>query len=421
VTWLALAFAAAIQGGPQAGTEHTFERTKGSVVTVEVHSGNRDAKNSLGSGYLVSGQGLIVTNYHVVGSFVSHPKRHQVRIRTAARECAATLVQFDVANDLAVLQAPCVDGPALKLAAVVPPAGSPIVAFGNPHGLGLSLIEGIFNGFAGKGVVPRMLLSMPLNSGMSGGPILDRAGTVIGTNVSVMYLSNSLSFGVPASAALALLARPPLSADESALREETTRQLAAIEAATTARAVDAFVGGDPAEVVSVGGAVARRPPDIFECWDHTQVFKDQGITKTRYGCDLQFTPSIEDIGPVGSVELLYEHFAATGSRHGFYDHLEDHGGAHLDVTARDPQNGILSAPHCVADRVKAGDLTWKVNTCVSALVKHPGFFQFDVVATSINLPRQAAFVALHMKGARSGPFSRMLSALLRDTKARPAP
>ena len=420
MTWLALVAAAALQAATP-GTERTFERTKASVVTVEVHSGNKDAKNALGSGYLVSADGLVVTNYHVVGSFVSHPTRYQVRVKTATRECPASLVQFDIANDLAVLRAPCVEALPLTLATAVPPTGSSIVAFGNPHGLGLSLIEGIFNGFAKKGVVARMLLSMPLNSGMSGGPILDGSGAVIGTNVSVMYLSNSLSFGVPASKAAALLTRPPLPSEEHALRDEASRQLAAIEAATTASVVDAFTDARQAQTVTVGGAVGRRPPEPFECWDDTDVYKDQGITKTRFGCDLQFTPSIEEIGPVGSVELLYEHFAATGSRHGFYDHLEDHGAAHLEVQPRDPNNGVLSAPECVADRVAAGDITWKVNTCVSALVKHPGFFQFDVAATSVNLPKQAVFVALHMKGTRPEPFARLVALLLRDTKARATP
>src|SRR5688572_19033502 len=124
---LALFAAAALQDAVPAGTERTFERTRGSVVTVEVHSGNKDAKNALGSGYLVSATGLLITNYHVVGSFVSHPARYRIRVKTAARECPASLVQFDVANDLAVLQASCVDATALRLASDVPPPGSPVV------------------------------------------------------------------------------------------------------------------------------------------------------------------------------------------------------------------------------------------------------------------------------------------------------
>ena len=63
----------------------------------------------------------------------------------------------------------------------------------------MSLIEGNANGFATKGVVPRLLLSMPLNSGMSGGPILNVRDQVVGTNVSARTLS---AMSAPASSRL---------------------------------------------------------------------------------------------------------------------------------------------------------------------------------------------------------------------------
>ena len=134
------------------------------------------------------------------------------------------------------------------------------MALGNPHGLGLSLIEGIFNGFAAKGAVDRMLLSMPLNSGMSGGPILDTQGRIIGTNVSVMYLSNSLSFGVPAAKIAPLLAAPPVVIERAALRKDVTRQLDALEASMVRRAVAPYVAaGDRARPGSEGRRRGGRP------------------------------------------------------------------------------------------------------------------------------------------------------------------
>jgi hypothetical protein len=388
---------------PSPASARIYDRVKASVVTVEVHSGNQEAKSALGSGYVVSTPGVVVTNYHVVESFLAEPERYEVRVRAGAESFPAIVRAFDVENDLAVLSVPNLQAAPLAIAPSLPAPGSPIVALGNPLGLGLSLIEGIFNGFAAKGAVDRMLLSMPLNSGMSGGPILDTQGRIIGTNVSVMYLSNSLSFGVPAAKIAPLLAAPPVVLERAALRKDVTRQLDALEASMVKRAVAPYAApGD--ETARVGGAETRRPPEVFECWDDVEVQEQQGITKARFGCDLQFTPSIEDLGPVGTISLLVEHFRTTGGRYGFYSHLESHGPAHLEAEAQDPEGGTLSAPECVSDRVSAGAHVWKTSACVSALVEHPGFFNYDFVATTVTHPRVAAFVAVHMKGVHPASF-----------------
>jgi S1-C subfamily serine protease len=399
---------------PSPATARTYERVKPSLLTVELHSGNREARSSLGSGY-VAAPGLVVTNYHVVSSFVAEPDRYEIRARTATGDLPATLRAFDVENDLAVLAVTGIAAPPLALAPALPAPGSPIVSLGNPHGLGLSLIEGIFNGFAAKGAVDRMLLSMPLNSGMSGGPILDAQGQVIGTNVSVMYESNSLSFGVPVAKVAPLLATAPVALDRAALQKEVTRQLSDLESSMASRVVAAYVAPG-SDVARVGGSETRRPPDVFECWDDTEVHEQQGLTKSRLGCDLQFTPSIGDVGPVGTVSLLVEHFRSTRGRYGFYDHLEDHGPAHLDVEAQDPEGGVLSAPECVSDRVAAGAHVWKANACVTALVDHPGFFNYDLVATTVTDPREAAFVAVHMRGVRPASFRTFTERALTSTR-----
>jgi S1-C subfamily serine protease len=415
---IALVLQAATTGGvpepPSPATARTFERVKPSLLTVEVHSGNREAKSSLGSGY-VAAPGLVVTNYHVVSSLVSEPERYEIRLRTAVGDVPARVKAFDVENDLALLDAPGVKSAALPLAQALPPPGSPIVALGNPHGLGLSLIEGIFNGFAAKGAVDRMLLSMPLNSGMSGGPILDGQGRVIGTNVSVLYDSDSLSFGVPVSKVGPLLAAPAVALDRASLQAELTRQLSALEASMVKRVVAAYV--EPGtETARVGGAETHRPPDVFECWDDTEVHEQQGLTKSRLGCDLQFTPTIGDLGPVGSISLLVEHFRTARGRYGFYSHLEGHGGAHLEVGPHAPEEGTFSAPQCVSDRVAAGAQVWKTNACVSALVDHPGFFNFDLAATTVTDPRAAAFVAVHMQGVRPASFRAFTERALSSTR-----
>jgi serine protease Do len=413
---LASILAAALVAAPASDPEAAFRRFQDSVVTLEVHSGIDEAKSVQGSGYVISERGHIITNYHVVGSYINDPDRFQMRARTRGQGVAVGLVRFDLVNDLALLLAPELKCPPLRLAAVEPAPGSPVVAFGNPHGLGLALIEGIFNGYADKGLVDRMLLSMPLNAGMSGGPILNAEGEVIGTNVSVVWLSNSLSFGVPVDKVRGLLDVEPIPTTREALRQEVHRQLVDLEAATSSELISAWQAAGEAPVVTVGGVQARRPPDRFDCWDSSEEWRPQGLEKASFGCDLEFTPSIEDLGPVTSLGFVIEHFRAEGNGLGFYAYLEEHAGSHREVEAQDPNEGTVTAPLCTADRVVAGALTWKVDTCLSAFVEHPGFFDVDLAATSLDRPREAAYLAVHAQGFRLESALHFLRVLLTSVR-----
>jgi S1-C subfamily serine protease len=112
--------------------EAVFERFKDSVVTVEVFPLAGEARSVLGSGWAAA-PGRIVTNYHVVGSFIRHPDRYGLRVKNGRGTFAATLVAFDLVNDLALLQAALPALP-LRLAADSGQPGAPIIAFGNPEG-----------------------------------------------------------------------------------------------------------------------------------------------------------------------------------------------------------------------------------------------------------------------------------------------
>lgn len=437
-TTFAIAAAGALSGAPArpaappaeagapvspGGNGRTYERVKPSVVTVEVHSGNADAKNALGSGYVVGPDGRVVTNYHVVGSYVDEPGRYRIRVRAGnGAAYDARLLRFDLVTDLALLQVDGLRGsPALPLSAREPAPGEPIVSLGNPEGLGMSLIEGVFNGHARKGVVDRLLLSMPLNAGMSGGPILDAQGAVVGTNVSVIWLSNSLSFGVPVAAVRALLAQPALEVDAPTLRAETTRQLAAVEASTVARAVMPLVAAAGGDAVSIGDVRGPRPPEVFECWDDTQVRKDKDYRWWDYTCNLQFTPAIEGLGEVASVQLLVRRAEWSGSSFGFYATARQFLSGTHDPRQAKPDNGVLSAPECLADRVRAGAYVWHVTTCLNAFVKHPGFYRVDAAAVTLSQPRHFTGVALHLSGFRIDPALALVRATLEGLRPAEAP
>jgi hypothetical protein len=388
------------------------EALRDSVFTVEVHSGAAagSARDVLGSGYLVSAEGLVVTNYHVVGAFIDDPRRYRISVRNRLGVRSARLRRFDLINDLALLDLGPVPARPLSLAVEEPRRGTSVVSLGNPEGLGLSLVEGVFNGYAEKGFVDRQLLSMPLNPGMSGGPILDRSGWVVGTNVSVMWLANSLSFGVPVSRLRELLAEADVAPTPEALRAEVTRQLELLEGQAAERVTAAFAASQAR--LTVGALTLPRPPEVFDCWNASEVFESEGLTRRRHSCNLQFTPEVERIGEVGSVELTIEELASQGNAFGLYAALSDSARSSSGVEAHEPQNGTWSAPACTTERVQTQGLSWKVNTCASAYVRHPGLFNFDLVATTVSRPQQGALVTLRARGLGLSSFVGLARVLL---------
>jgi len=414
-----LVAAAATQGA--ASGKATYERVKTSVFTIEVHSGNAGAKSALGSGYLVSERGHVVTNYHVIGSYVEEPALNRIRVRNEIGTHEARLVRFDLINDLALLRVD--ELPSLRplpLADHDPSSGERIVALGNPEGLGMSLIEGVFNGRAAKGVVDRLLLSMPLNSGMSGGPILDEGGAVVGTNVAVIWLANSLSFGVPTASLRPLLDGPDLALDPGALRAEVNRQLEVLEKRTGERAVAPFADKVTRTYVKVGGAEIPRPPELYDCWDQETERRDKGYRESVFQCNLQFTPSVDGPGEVGCVQIKVEYEESDHQPFGFYSLVQHQAEQDHEPRTAPPDNGVFSPPQCETDRVAAGAFTWHVNTCLNAHVRHPGFLSFDASAFTVSRPRRSILVTLHLRGFRLEAGLSLLRSLLegiREAKA----
>ena len=189
-------------------------------------------QSSIGSGFLVTSDGLAVTNYHVVSQYVLEPKTYRLEYaRPDGGQGKLKLLQIDVANDLAIVQLegtklPHLDFDAAALADAAP-RGERLYAMGNPLDLGFTIVEGTYNGFVEKSYNPRVHFTGAINPGMSGGPAVTQAGKVAGINVAKRLDGELVSFLVPASKAAALLARaktePPLDASHS--RDEIDRQL----------------------------------------------------------------------------------------------------------------------------------------------------------------------------------------------------
>ena len=175
------------------------------IVVINNETGNKAA---LGSGFQVSASGHIVTNYHVVSGYLLEPDKNSLRYvdwRGVGGELQ--LVDFDVINDVSLLKADDVGEQFFQVSQESYRKGDTVYAMGNPHDYGMLMVSGAYNGIAENSYIEKILFSGSLNSGMSGGPAIDRLGRIVGVNVATA--GSQLSFLVPADKVINLIARDP--------------------------------------------------------------------------------------------------------------------------------------------------------------------------------------------------------------------
>jgi S1-C subfamily serine protease len=161
---------------------------------------------ALGSGFQINPDGLVVSNYHVVSEYTSHPGRYRIEyVSHNGSKGELQLIDIDVISDLSLLKKDDYRGEYLELASGLPRQGESIFSIGNPHDLGLTVVPGTYNGIASHSLYERIHFSGSINPGMSGGPVLNTQGEVIGVNVATA--GNQISFLVPLDKLAALVER----------------------------------------------------------------------------------------------------------------------------------------------------------------------------------------------------------------------
>lgn len=187
---------------------------------------------SIGSGFLVSADGLAITNYHVVSHAVLEPKTYRLEYAAAdGSRGELSVVGVDVPNDLAIVRLAKHDAPFFTFDSAAmegtPAKGERLYSMGNPLDLGFTIIEGTYNGLVDRTYNDRVHFSGALNPGMSGGPTVSAEGQVVGVNVATRRGGQLLSFLVPARYAAALLQRVREQKSPPDLRAEVGRQFVA--------------------------------------------------------------------------------------------------------------------------------------------------------------------------------------------------
>lgn len=163
---------------------------------------------SLGSGFVVRADGLIVTNRHVI---VGARKVH-VHLPDG-RDVTADIVGSDALTDIALLRVHAGSLPALRLGSSEDVSvGDAVIAIGNPFGLGQSVSAGIVSARAraleDDPYINFLQTDAAINRGNSGGPLLSTTGTVVGVTSVIFSPSGGsvgLGFAIPAETVSAVI------------------------------------------------------------------------------------------------------------------------------------------------------------------------------------------------------------------------
>ena len=284
-----------------------FRRFADHTAKIQVVESGSGAKASLGSAFFVNAAGHLLTNYHVVAEAVDDPRYRIEWLDQAGAARAGRILAVDVIRDLAVVGT---DRPTTRFFSLGPvpiAKGTRIYSLGHPEDLGLSIVEGVYNGLLEHTLYPKIHFSGPLNSGMSGGPALTRTGEVVGVNVATA--GNSLSFLVPIDAALPLLARAAEAGDdEPDFAADIGRQILDNQAGYLSTL---FQGSD--STVRIGPfELPTQPAPFFRCWADANRDEDALFESVDHQCSTDDAIYLSGSQSSGIVSLTHRVLVSRG-------------------------------------------------------------------------------------------------------------
>ena len=183
--------------------EEIAAEVKPSVV--KIMQVGREGLDGIGTGFVVSADGLIATNLHVIGE----ARRLEVETPDGVRHEVTEVTATDAHWDLALLRVgsrlkplPLGDSERIR-------QGQPVVAMGNPQGLAFSVVDGVVSEYPDLiDGIPMIRLALPIEKGNSGGPLLDREGRVLGILTLKSARTENLGFAMPVNELKRMIASP---------------------------------------------------------------------------------------------------------------------------------------------------------------------------------------------------------------------
>ena len=165
------------------------------VMIITLDSNNQPL--SIGSGFYISTDGKIATNYHVIEGAASAIVKE---VGSDEKISVDSIIQMRAEHDLAIIKIKRTTNPVVVGKDETLLVGERVVAIGNPEGLEGTVSEGIVSGFRSVTEDFRIIqITAPISQGSSGGPLFNSKGEVIGIATASIVSGQNLNFAIPIS------------------------------------------------------------------------------------------------------------------------------------------------------------------------------------------------------------------------------
>lgn len=371
-----------------------YAEVQQSIYQVRIINRKTGHKRTIGSGFVIERPNLLVTNYHVVSAYTNDPENYSIEyLATNGATGNLELIDVDVLHDLAVLVADKNLGKPLKTDAL-PEKGATLYAFGNPLGLGFSVVTGTNNGLLTESEDKNILFSGNLNSGMSGGPALNEQGAVVGVNVATA--GNAVSFLVASEYLNAVLAQLRLNdfKPRANLHESIVQQLKFSTTDMLQR-----LRTNSWKLVSVGGfKVPSRLDKTISCWDGSENNEDHGLVNViSVNCSNEREIYLDEKLSVGNMQYQYTWYDSDKMIPPRFYHMYE--AQNSDETDNNVTKENVTDFKCATNFVAITKQNFKMTICRRDYVRYKGLSDILVTGAMVSQKQRGFLFELFITGA----------------------
>jgi len=375
--------------------EEIFKQLAPSLYQIRLIDKSSGEKSSIGSGFQISSDGIIATNYHVISGFARHPKKYRIEyLDHQGNKDELILQSVDVINDLALVKRKTdVEMPFFKLAQQVPMKGQELFSLGNPHDLGMIVVPGTYNGLKKESFNDRIHFTGSVNSGMSGGPVVNVQSEVVGVNVATS--GNQIGFLVPHDKLVTLFKAFNIDKPTS-IKQQMSEQLSRNQA----KLITTLLNSPWKSKRLENAIIPTIDVPFIRCWGDSNADKTDALFfATVASCSLDENTYLSSNFFTGSIEMEFRYLQAKELSANKFYHLYEQ-----QIQRAGPGNKAskedVSEFQCHHDIVKSNNQTINSKSifCTRGYKKFPQLFDVLYLSASIDKDKQALVSHFTMAG-----------------------